>query len=593
MTGLPWWQWGRARRRVEEWVRTLIGDRPYSVAFAKGRGSYVDFTARAIVIDPEMPTTFSAEAACLPTTWHGHRVERGGQLGVLCARAAAYHEGGHVLFTTPVAGLGGVLHGLWNALEDQRMEDLVARHYPPAGPDFAELGRRFWLCEHPGTGERLSTLLNACLYHRWDNRRRPGEVSRLAIPAEDRALWEGRIRPLVEAAWLAADSRQVVALAREILGLLGIAPTLPPERFPGLLIGQRGCGSAAPRGLRSPDDPAQPGGTDAPSGGVARTGEAGGRRRVPVGGPAGTPDPDLADPDLASASPDVDPSAGRLWMQPFAELEKRVAGDVRRLQRELRMATPDAEPEANSRRGRFDARAHVRSQGKRPLVRPAQVGDGPEALAFLLVIDGTGSMGGDPRGLAPDGGPADPLSFNHPDQRLPHVRPAVLALQRACAGLHIPLAIALACDAIVPSPVDTLRGHVANPVHWLQRFETDPESEGPRALIAGLNARGLAEAVSRTLRVCQEELHTRPEPRKVLLYIHDGEPTDERPEEVRATVEEMRRAGIVMVGLYLGEQSGLCHMEAIFGARWTIGAESLPGLTLQLGRILKRFRERR
>ncbi len=79
----------------------------------------------------------------------------------------------------------------------------------------------------------------------------------------------------------------------------------------------------------------------------------------------------------------------------------------------------------------------------------------------------------------------------------------------------------------------------------------------------------------------------------MLLYIHDGEPTDEQPEEVRTAVEETRRAGIVVVGLYIGEQSGLCRMEAIFGSRWTIGAENLPGLTLHLGRLLTRFRERR
>jgi nitric oxide reductase activation protein len=127
-------------------------------------------------------------------------------------------------------------------------------------------------------------------------------------------------------------------------------------------------------------------------------------------------------------------------------------------------------------------------------------------------------------------------------------------------------------------------------VAWLQRFDTPPQAEGPRALIAGLYPGSSSEAVSTALGTAQAALQARPEVTRLILYIHDGEPTDETPEEVAASVSRVRRAGLVVLGLYLGPQNRVARMEAMFGREWIIATGDrtrLPGL---LGRLLKRFR---
>ena len=136
---LHWWQWNRAQKRLDQWVRTLIGGRPYTIRFALGQGSFVNFATREIVVEPNFPDSLAPDARTIPTTWGRSRVVRLSTLEVLCARALAYHEAGHVLWTD-VVPLAGSTHGwLVNALEDEREERLTAAYYAPAGRDFAEL----------------------------------------------------------------------------------------------------------------------------------------------------------------------------------------------------------------------------------------------------------------------------------------------------------------------------------------------------------------------------------------------------------------------------------------------------------------------
>ena len=117
---IAWWQWNRAQKRLEQWVRTLIQGRPYTIRFALGQGSFVNFATREIVVEPTFPRSLAPEARIIPTTWGRSRLVRPSTLEVLCARALAYHEAGHVLWTD-VVPLAGSTHGwLTNALEDER-----------------------------------------------------------------------------------------------------------------------------------------------------------------------------------------------------------------------------------------------------------------------------------------------------------------------------------------------------------------------------------------------------------------------------------------------------------------------------------------
>lgn len=588
MAGLAWWEWWRARRRLDTWVRVVIGPRPYRVEFRTGEGSYCDFGRRLVVVEPDLPDRWGPEARRVPTMWGGAPVTGSRQLQVLAARAIAAHEAGHVLFTTPGVAAASVHHTLTNILEDERMERLVARHVvachgPGAATDLAELGRRFWLDGFPAVPDGKVRLLNAALYYRWDSDRPRRAPSRLVLPDPDeRRAWEERIRPLVEEAWQAPDTGCVAALALAILAIIGLPPQTPETRLPGLLAGTDGV----PRGDRAPGEEPLPGGMADPASGAGDDPDAPDDRARLGGGR----DPDLDDPLLTTGAADDDPSDGILWMRPSQALERQVAGDIGRLQAELRVRAPEVDDESNRARGHLDARAAVRTRGERPLVRPALDGDSPAGLAVLLLIDGTGSMGGSPGAVGPDNRPLRPARFDDPSERMPHVRAAAMLVQRACAGLGIPLAMAEACAAwrrchrLGGSSVER------SPVTWLQRFETDLEAEGPRALIAGLYGHALREEVCRSLAIAAPRLAERPEETKLLLYVHDGQPNDQ-PEAIRAALARLRARGLVVLGLYIGPQEGRDALSAIFDPEWTIAAAHPGDLSALLGRVLRRYRQ--
>ncbi len=171
---------------------------------------------------------------------------------------------------------------------------------------------------------------------------------------------------------------------------------------------------------------------------------------------------------------------------------------------------------------------------------------------------------------------------------MPHVRPALMLLQRGCAGAGIPHAIGLACQEF---SAEHRRGYLQFPgaVAWLQRFDTPRRPRG-RALIAGLYPGSDNEAVSTALGTARDALRVQAAETKLILYIHDGDPTDETPAEVAATIARVRREGIVVLGLYLGPQYGVAKMEAIFGREWVIATDDLARLPGLLARVLTRFR---
>ncbi len=126
---------------------------------------------------------------------------------------------------------------------------------------------------------------------------------------------------------------------------------------------------------------------------------------------------------------------------------------------------------------------------------------------------------------------------------------------------------------------------------WIKRWETPPQAEGPRALLAGMYGDATCEAVSRSLTIAQGELDQRSEAVKVVIYVHDGRPEDETPEAVKATIDRLRRSkGTVIIGLFLGDQRNLPMMQAIFGREWTVGVDDLQQLPARLGRLLAKYR---
>lgn len=572
---MKWWHWKRAERALETWVRVLIGARPYTIRYAPGKGSFVRFDTQEIVIDPTMVDGWNG-ATWLPLTWRGVRVAGIAGLQWRVARAMSRHEAGHVLFTGSYRVAGALHAWLTNALEDERMERLTGAHYPPARADFLALARL--LAAHlplpePATQRREDLLLNACLFHRWDVRRAAGTPSRYRFhTSADDTFWQEQIRPLVEESWGAATVTQVGEIAEEILRRIGLAASagigghiliavddlrLPAERRPG----------DTPLQLHSSGMDAEPGSAETR---------------------------DVIDDDEPPML-DADPSAGSLWLRPYARLVADVAGETRRLLQVLHAPTPDIAMRRSVSRGAFSARAYSRTLGERPLHVKRDEDEDPSGLAIVLLIDRTTSMGVppaiDPRTGEPDAG------FFDERQRIIHARRAAMLFELTCTQAGIPLAIGYAGDrgVCVHNPPGSSKAfhRPDRPVTWLRTFTTPPQAEGPKALIAGLYGDSYNECVSAALRASQAMLQERRESTRLILYIHDGAPTDERPEAAAVTVAAVRKQGIIVLGVYLGDQEQIAQLQAIFGSDHTIPVAELRDLPQRLGRVLLKNVKRR
>jgi hypothetical protein len=565
---MDWWHWKRAETALDSWVRALIGERPYTLTFSTGHGSFVNFRTREIVVEPNMPDSLGG-ARLLPRTWRGQRVTTLPALQWRCARALARHEAAHILFTQPSeADRGGVHHWLINALEDGRIERYLGARAPWCWADFVELGRLIHQ-QYTLPTEREERLLSACLLHRWDVLRPKRTLVRVTFPDGDAArLWEDEIRLLVEAAWRATDAERVAEIASDILRRIGIAETARSSKLHNPL-------DRAPLGERAADD--------APLT-VARDDAA--RGAMP-----GASTIVMDETSLEGADPpgvDLDPSGGQLLMQPYRAIEHEVGGHLRRLVKALIPPTPNVAPRPHPISGSFSVREQIRSQGERPMLRARGRSRDVKGLAVVLLIDRTGSMGNfDFRG---DGTPED--DFFSPSGRMYHARRAALLLDRACAAACIPLCIGYAGNEVMPGhgPLRGQRLHLPQSVVWIRDWHTPPEAEGSRAVLAGMYGdAGNAERVSESLQLAQRRLKERREGTRLIIYIHDGEPTDERPAVVRQTVEALRRDGLIVIGLFVGDQRELPKLQAIFGANDTIGVSELTRLPERLGTLLKRY----
>jgi len=108
------------------------------------------------------------------------------------------------------------------ALEDERIERLMASEFPEAAPHFTLLGDVF---SEAGRAQWTGSTLEG----RWEHDRPGGSRWRSARPDE----W-ARVLPLVEAAWAAPDSDEVTRLAQQILDMLAESGADEPEVPKGL-----------------------------------------------------------------------------------------------------------------------------------------------------------------------------------------------------------------------------------------------------------------------------------------------------------------------------------------------------------------------
>jgi len=445
------------------------------------------------------------------------------------------HEVGHAFFTDawPTDDDQDTLRWLVNALEDERMERAISIFYPGIAVLIQLIGNLIYQgTELLADSAPAEMALACCLSWRWAHSR-GGEAEmfeRLGIETEEAIdLWH-KIKPLVEATWTADNTSRVIEIAREILAILEL-----PEghALPDLSIFRIAIGMGD-------DIPEERDGKALPFPVSAFDGASPGQ---------GT---DFDDETISTPSGDdiTQPA-------PYAKLEDAAAPLARQLVDALKIPQPYVRPLPHEWRGRYSFRLEVRTPSM-PHLRRTGVGREKDDVVFYVLLDRSGSMG----------------VINEP------VRLALMTLYLAATELGIPLGMAYFgehSDAVIDDLVLEI-----SPVCARAHEET-------KSLIAGFRGVTGAEYLDWGLALAEKALCHRPERRKVLLVIHDGEPVysgrlGNDYQMSLARLRRMERQAITPIGLYLGESCNMAQLEALFPRLVITSGERLPE---KLGNMLR------
>jgi len=382
--------------------------------------------------------------------------------------------------------------------------------------------------------------LACCLSWRWAHSR-AGEAKmfeRLGIEAEEVIgcrMWR-EIKPLVEASWTADSTSRVIEIAREILAILELPEGYALPDLPVFRIGI-GAGDDIPE---ERDTRALPFPASAFDGASPGQGTDFDERTVPI--PRGD---DISKP------------------APYAKLEEAATPLARQLVDALKIPQPHVRPMPHEWRGRYSFRQEVRTPSM-PHLRRAGVFREKDDVVFYVLVDRSGSMG----------------IISEP------VRLALMTLYLAVTKLGIPLGMAYFgehSDAVIDNLVLEV-----SPVRTRAAEET-------KSLIAGFRGATSAEYLNWGLALAEKLLIQRPEHRKVLLVIHDGEPVynGRLGNDYQLSLKRLRRLkrqGTTPIGLYLGDgcmvelDPNQAQLEALFPHLVITSGELLPE---KLGNMLR------
>lgn len=346
----------------------------YAAALVRYYSRRSDFTTRltstidtACVIPSRKQVLINPEWDPAPREYLSRVQVSGHERLTLTLEATAAHEAAHIRFSGDWPG--GLLGQLVNSLEDERIERLQAADFPLQRA-FVFLGDYTLLSGEQN--EAFFTARAGILLWRFQHDF-PHEVW-----STDEPEWDS-VKPLVERAWVAADTDEVVALAREIMAILGLDESAPEDAELSDL-GMRGDGEAAPA-------------------------EDVGETQTPGSGSGGVP-----------PKPDDD-------LESFGNLDERLAL-ARPLASQLEriLKAPRRAGTALSRsRGRLSVRRVIRGE-ERPFEKKCEHVEKPRRI--IVLHDISYSMG----------------TF-HPENAQYHAVLTSLALELACARLGVKFAL--------------------------------------------------------------------------------------------------------------------------------------------------------
>ncbi len=206
-------------------------------------------------------------------------------------------------------------------------------------------------------------------------------------------------------------------------------------------------------------------------------------------------------------------------------------------------------PEWTDRYGRLSLRAAIRSQDATPFVVHEEPEPDPAAVAIGVLLDRSGSMDG---------------------PRMAAARVAAATLHLACAQLGIWHAV------VAFEGADTVLG-------------AGDASEPALARLAGLRA-ATGSRVGASYQHLLEQMIARPEPVKVAVVIHDGQPDDADTVVWLNRTAAEARIEVLGLGLELEDQNRAA-MRTLFGDRY-IECQRSAALAPTLAAVLNTLRRR-
>jgi Mg-chelatase subunit ChlD len=211
----------------------------------------------------------------------------------------------------------------------------------------------------------------------------------------------------------------------------------------------------------------------------------------------------------------------------YTGIENEALPAANRLAEALKVPTPRVRVSAHEWRGRYSFRQELRTPDTPNRVRSV-IGKASRDIVFYVLVDRSGSMMG----------------------RNEIVRLSLMTIYLAAMKLSVPMGIAYFGDA----------GN-ARAERKTFTFEVTPVAsrvdELAKAYIAGYEGATGAEYLHWGLMLAKDALLRRPERRKFLLVIHDGEPVYDGPlgndkTLSKADVVQLERQGITTIGIFLG-----------------------------------------
>jgi hypothetical protein len=448
-----WWIWNMTTQRLSKWALALLHGRRYTIRLVPEGTGYHAPLERIIQVNPQLFPEQSVEVQFRLTQ------------GLLA------HECGHAWFTGSWPDQSeNALQELSNLLEDERSERGICTLYPGVAPAVHLLGDLVYASQGKSPDEANLQAYTCCLAWRFAHSRTNEQemFERLDVSAAGQSLWH-KIRPLVEQAWVAADTESVISLAKDILSILDLPLSTP--RLGLIPINPDDIPLRGTKPIPIPNNPSD----------------------TALGLGKGLAEDDL--PALPARRRELDPA-------PYLELEEKVRPYAARLVGALQEPRPEQYPAPHEYCGRYSFRQEIRTPEK-PHLAQLEVRQAARNLVLYVLVDRSGSM----------------VRFEQA------VREALMTIYLAALQVSIPIGIAYFGEddfftGDLPLAPDRIT--IEQAVAEIAQLAA-PDHEPAKALIAGYTGWSCEEYLDWGLRKAEAELRIRPERLRVLLIIHDGE----------------------------------------------------------------------